>query len=483
MNKYVCTAIPYVNGAPHIGNALDYLLADIWARWQREQGNSVRFQVGTDEHGNKIAAKAESENKTPKEYVDENFVKFRELMEMMNTTWTDFIRTSDAEHEKRVQEIWKKLGPHIYKGSYKGWYCQGCEAFFSEKEAEGNEFFCPDHKRKLTEVSEENYFLRMADFEDRIVSAIEKDEMKITPSFRKREFLNMIKDGMPDVSISRPRKSLTWGVAVPNDPDQVIYVWIDSLSNYITVLGYPDNDEYKEWWPAELQIVGKDILRFHAGIWPAILLGLGLPLPKEILVHGHVTVDGEKMSKTVGNVVDPFEVIEKYGVDGFRYFFTRHVPTMDDGDFSWTKMEEAYNNELANELGNLVSRVAAMCGKYEIKNGFDDGEYREVFKKYAEFSEEKFASSMESLQFGQALEHVWRLVQGANRFVDENKPWELAKSDTEKLQETMRALVAAIRIIGEKTKVFMPATSERILAIYNASELQKLDEVLFAKMA
>lgn len=481
MNKYVCTAIPYVNGAPHIGNALDYLLADIWARWQKERGFAVRFQVGTDEHGNKISAKAESENKTPKAYVDEKFIRFRELMDLMNVGWTDFIRTSDPEHEKRVQEIWQKLEPHIYKGEYKGWYCQGCEAFVSQKEAEENNFVCPDHQKPLTEVSEENYFLRMDDFAEKITRAIETDEMKITPAFRKKEFLNLVKNGMPDVSISRPRKSLTWGVAVPGDENQVIYVWIDALSNYITVLGYPDSDTYKDWWPASLQVVGKDILRFHAGIWPAILMGLDLPLPKEILVHGYITADGEKMSKTVGNVVDPFEVIAKYGVDAFRYYFTRHIPTMDDGDFSWTKMNEAYNNELANELGNLVSRVATMCEKYGISSEFDSSDYHQNLAKFAGFSEERFSELMDQLEFGSALEHAWKLVQGANRFIDEAKPWELAKTDFDKLQEVMRVLIVALRTIAEKLAIFMPATSAEILAIYEQPKIAKPDRILFEK--
>jgi methionyl-tRNA synthetase len=489
MNKYICTAIPYVNGDPHIGNALDYLLADVWTRWQKSRGVEVRFQIGTDEHGNKIAAKAESLGLTPKEYVDGQYGKFKEMASLLGASWTDFIRTSDPAHEARVQEIWKKLSPYIYKGEYKGWYCQGCEAFFSEKEAKACGYFCPDHQKDLTEVSEENYFLRVSDFTDAVRDAITKKELEIVPDWRAKEFLNLIKDGMPDVSISRPRRSLSWGVAVPDDPDQVIYVWIDALSNYITVLGYPSDDgsaagDFNDFWPADLQVVGKDILRFHAGIWPVILMGLGLALPKKILVHGYITVNGgEKMSKSVGNVVDPFKIISDFGVDAFRYFFVRHIPTLDDGDFSDEKFLSAYNNELANELGNLVSRVAAMCQKYEVLGDLTDESLRATFLEYSGFETTRFDDLMEACKFSESLDYVWKLVQGANRFVEDNKPWVLAREgDNDKLTEVLQTLVAGLLTIAEYLSIFMPATAAKMREIYDISgAISSVDVPLFAK--
>ena len=268
----------------------------------------------------------------------------------MNVGYTDFIRTTDGHHKGAVQYIWQQLKPYVYKGTYQGWYCVGHEAFFTDKEVEATGGVCPDHQTPYEQVAEENYYLKTSEFSAQIREAIEKNKMQIVPEFRKQEFLNLIKDGLPDVSISRPKKSLTWGVPVPDDPEQIMYVWVDALSNYLTVLGYPDKPEWRDYWPADVQVVGKDILRFHAGIWPAMLLAIGVSLPKKLLVHGFVNVGGAKMSKTVGNVVDPNEIIDQYGVDAFRYYFSRHIPTLDDGDFTWEKFETAYNNELANDL-------------------------------------------------------------------------------------------------------------------------------------
>ena len=341
---YITTAIPYANGAPHIGNALDYLVADIWARYQKQHGNDVRFQVGTDEHGNKIAEKAAQAGLTPQEYVDKNVLHFKELMDKIKTSYTDFVRTTDSHHIGASQYIWQKLQPYIYKGTYEGWYCTGCESFYTEKEVTENKGICPDHKIPFIHLSEENYYLRISDFTDKIKEAIQTDKMKITPEFRKKEFLKFLENGLDDVSISRPKRNLSWGIPVPGDPDQVMYVWIDALANYLTVIGYPDQPEWQEYWPANLQVIGKDILRFHAGIWPAMLLGLELPLPKEFLVHGHISSGGTKMSKSIGNVIDPNEIIDDYGLDAFRYYFSRHIPTLDDGDFTWDKFESSYNN-------------------------------------------------------------------------------------------------------------------------------------------
>ena len=353
---YITTAIPYVNGTPHIGHAMDYCLADVCARYHAMIGDEVRMQAGVDEHGGKIFQKAADLGIPVEEYVAENTQKFKDFIYKLGVHYTDFVRTTDAMHEKGCQEIWKKLENHIYKAKYEGWYCTGCERFITEKEYEENNGVCPDHQKPYERLEEENYYLRIADFKDRINQAIESGEMVILPEFRKKEILKLLADS-PDVSISRPKEQLTWGVSVPDDDTQVMYVWIDALANYITVLGYPEKD-ILDWWPAEAQFVGKDILRFHAIIWPAMLMGLGLPLPKNLVSHGMVLANGQKMSKSIGNVVDPMEAIEKHGLDAFRYYFLRHIDTFADSDFTWEKFDNAYNNELANDLGNLVQRLA-----------------------------------------------------------------------------------------------------------------------------
>ena len=299
---YITTAIPYVNGAPHVGHALDYCLADVYARYSRLRGFEVRLQTGVDEHGNKIYQKASDMGIQVNTYVDGNAKKFRDFIEKLDVSYTDFIRTTDETHARMCQEIWRRLLPHIYKSEYEGWYCDGCERFITQKEYDDNSGVCPDHQKAYKKISEENYYLRISDFKDKIHKAIESDELLILPEFRKKEVLKLLEES-PDVSISRSVEQLSWGIPVPDDESQVMYVWIDALSNYITVLGYPEED-VSAWWPAEAQFVGKDILRFHAIIWPAMLMGLGLPLPKTIVSHGFVLVDGQKMSKTIGNVVD-----------------------------------------------------------------------------------------------------------------------------------------------------------------------------------
>lgn len=478
-NLYITTAIPYVNGTPHIGNALDYLLADIWARYHRQNGHDVRFQVGTDEHGNKIAAKAVAEGIDPQSYTDKMYGNFEIMMKKVNATYTDFIRTTDPHHKGAVQYIWQQLQPHIYKGTYQGWYCMGHEAFFTDKEVEATGGVCPDHQTPYEQVSEENYFLRASDFTVQIREAIEKNKMQIVPEFRKKEFLELIKDGVKDVSISRPRKSLSWGVPVPGDPEQIMYVWLDALSNYITVLGYPDRAEWREYWPADVQVVGKDILRFHAGIWPAVLLGLGISLPKKLMVHGHINVGGGKMSKTVGNVVDPIEIIDNYGLDAFRYFFSRHIPTLDDGDFTYEKFELAYNNELANDLGNLVSRVASMVTRYQAGVIGD--------APLGEHDMKPYHDAMNRLQFDSALEEVWRMIRSLNKYVDDVKPWEIAKQrekdpDAEPhLTEVLAHCAGNLLQIGDLLLPFLPDTAAEIHQIFENGVITTPDSVLFEK--
>lgn len=463
-NLYITTAIPYVNGTPHIGNALDYLLADIWARYQKQNGREVRFQVGTDEHGNKIAAKAASLNMDPQSYTDQAYLPFEALMKKVDASYTDFIRTTNGHHKGAVQYIWQQLLPHIYKGKYEGWYCMGHEAFFTEKEVAETGGICPDHQTQYEQVSEENYFLRCSDFTDQVVEAIEKNKMQIVPEFRKKEFLELIKDGMKDVSISRPKKSLSWGVEVPGDPTQVMYVWMDALANYITVLGYPDREGWQEYWPADVQVIGKDILRFHAGIWPPMLLGLGLALPKKLMVHGFVNVGGAKMSKTVGNVVDPNEIIDQYGLDAFRYYFSRHIPTLDDGDFTWEKFETAYNTELGNDLGNVVQRLGAMITKYQA------GVIGDI--KQGEHDMLRYHEAMKNLEFDRAIDEVWAMVRSLNQYIESVKPWEIAKqigNDTEAeghLNDVLSQAVGMLLQISDLLLPFLPGTAKAINATF-----------------
>lgn len=477
---YITTAIPYVNAKPHIGNAIDYLIADIWARYHIQHGQKVRFQVGTDEHGNKIAKKAKENGLDPKSYVDQNFKNFQTLMDKLSISYTDFVRTTDEHHIATSQHIWQKLVPYIYKNKYTGWYCQGCESFVTDKDAGDNGGICPDHKTPYERVEEENYFFKTSAFGDRIKSAIESGEFQILPEIRKNEFLNLIKDGLTDVSISRPRKSLSWGIEVPGDPEQVMYVWIDALANYLSVIGYPDNPSWQEVWPADVQVIGKDILRFHAGIWPSMLLALELPLPKRLLAHGHVHVGGVKMSKTIGNVVDPIEIIDAYGADAFRYFFSRRIPTQDDGDFTWEAFENAYNSELGNDFGNLISRVASMVNKYQA------GVINDIEK--VRHDEMVFGESMQSLKFNEALDEIWVNIRGLNRYIDSIKPWEIAKkaeTDPEAkahLAEVLEYAVGGILNVSRMLWPFMPTTSEKINLVFASGVIALPEEPLFKKI-
>ena len=469
MKSYITTAIPYVNGVPHIGHALDYCLADVYARYLKLKGEEVRVQAGTDEHGSKIFQKAADLDIPVQDYVDQNTEKFKDFIGKLNVNYTDFVRTTDKEHEERCQEIWRRLKDHIYLAKYEGWYCSGCERFITDKEADENHGICPDHLRAYECLSEENYYLRISDFKDQIREAINSDRMLILPDFRKKEILRLIEDS-PDVSISRPISQLTWGVPVPDDENQVMYVWMDALSNYITVLGYPDED-ISDSWPAAAQFVGKDILRFHAIIWPAMLLGVGLDLPKVLVSHGMVLADGQKMSKSIGNVVDPVEVISKHGIDAFRYFFLRHIDTFADSDYTEEKFENAYNNELANDLGNLVQRLTTLIKKNDV----------EIKVNKPEFDDE-YVSLMDKFEFSKALDYVWEKVQGINKKIDGEKPWALAKNgETEKLEDVLNELANELIKANKMLSPFIPGTSEKIAEIFSKDTILPPEQPLFPR--
>lgn len=480
-NLYITTAIPYVNGSPHIGNAIDYLFADIWSRYHKLEGRGVRFSVGVDEHGNKIARKAQEMGLDPQTYADKMYPNFEMLMKKVGADYTDFIRTSSPEHKQAVQYIWKKLEPFIYKGTYEGWYCVGCERFVTEKEVAETNGTCPDHQTPYEKLSEENYYFKLSAFGEKIKAAIETRKMQIVPEFRQKEIISLIETGLHDISISRPKKHLSWGVPVPGDENQVVYVWLDALPNYITALGYPAKEEWKEFWPADVQVIGKDILRFHAALWPAMLMALDLPLPKKLLVHGFVNVGGTKISKSIGNKVDPNEIIDNYGLDAFRYFFSRHIPTLDDGDFTWEKFENAYNNELGNELGNLIQRVASMINRYH------SGVVAEIGQ--AEHDVQAYRDYMTSLEFNKAFDEIWSMVRSLNVYIEDVKPWgvaKLAETDLEAkehLEEIMAYIVGSLLQISDLLTPFLPGTAKTINDIF-ATGVVKLPEsgVLFPKL-
>lgn len=473
---YITTAIPYVNSAPHIGNGLDFTLADVLARYHKQQGDSVFFEVGTDEHGTKIFQKAQENGKQPQEYVDSIVPLWQEFLQKLNVQATGFVRTTSPEHQKVAQLVWTQLKDYIYRGTYQGWYCVGCESFVTPQQAAANNGVCPDHKTPYQQLSEENYYFKLSAFGEQIRQSLVGGEFKIVPSFRQNEILQLIKEGLHDISISRPKKHLSWGVPVPGDDNQVMYVWFEAVLNYLSVLGYPDQPNFKTFWPPDVWVGGKDILRFHAAILPAIVIALDLPLPKVLLVHGHVLNSGDKMSKTVGNVVSPLDIIGTYGVDAFRYYFLRHVPTIDDGDFTWEKFENAYNNELGNELGNLVQRVVSMINRYQ--NGVIGDMPR------PKHDAGTFAAEMHDLRLDRALEAIWVAVRNLNVYLEEVKPWEIAKNpeNAEHLQEVLAYAAGSLTQVADLLWPFLPTTAETIKKIFEGGQISPYKGVLFPKI-
>lgn len=474
MNYYVTTAIPYVNGKPHIGFGMELVQADILARYARQHGKPVLFSTGSDEHGGKIAEKAKENNITPKEFTDKMSQNFRDLCKALNISNDRFIRTTDEGHEQRAQLIWQNLKEDIYKDKYTGLYCTGCEAFVTEAVAKEHNNICPHHEKPYEKIEEENYFFRLSKYSDEIQKAVESGAFRIIPVTKKHEILNVIKDGLDDISISRPKDKISWGVPVPGDKNQVMYVWFEALMNYITVLGYPEHDDFKKFWPANVQVIGKDIIRFHAAIWPGMLLALKLPLPKTLYVHGFINVEGKKMSKSLGNVTDPHDIIKAYGTDAFRYFFARHIPAYDDGDFSWKKMHEAYNNELANELGNAVQRTLVMIQRNQ--NGLI-GDIPPAKHDIA-----KFQDAMDNCKFDRALDEVWERIRGLNQYIDEEKPWEIAKKgDSDHLQEVLANQVSDLLQIADLLLPFMPETAQKIKSVFQEGIIRPIEGTLFPR--
>lgn len=473
---YVTTSIPYVNGLPHIGFAMELIQADVQARYHRQKGDDVWFLTGTDEHGLKIARSAAESKLTPEKYIEPFKDAFKNLAEEVSARPDQFIRTTDDEHQKSAQALWKACEHDIYKSSYEGWYCVGCELFYTEQELPDH--FCPIHKVKLELVKEENYFFKLSAYTDRVKEAITSGKYKITPEIRRNEILALLERGLEDISISRDKSKLSWGVPVPGDPSQVMYVWFDALPNYTSAVGYPKGPNFEKYWPADLHIIGKDILRFHAALWPAMLLSAGLPLPKQLYVHGFISSEGHKMSKSLGNVVSPKDVIAKYGVDALRYYLLREIPSDGDGDFSWARMEAVYNSDLANDIGNLVQRVQVMVGKYQKGVIGDLPPHSHDITPYTE--------AMENLRFDRALAEVWLLIRGLNQLIEEEKPWELGpegkRADAGHLSEVLHHAVADLVQLASLIMPFMPTTAQKIAATFANGAVHPEIGILFPKV-
>lgn len=465
MNKfYLTTAIPYVNAKPHVGHALEFVQADTIKRYRRIKGDEVLLLSGADENAIKNVQAAEKENIPVQKFIDIHSKEFENLAKKLNVSFDAFQRGSDEKHHLASQKLWELCKHDIYKKTYTGLYCVGCELFY-EKQELNEKGECFEHPGKpLDEVSEENYFFKLSKYEKQITELIEKDQLKIYPEFRKNEILGFLKEGLKDISISRSNKrAKDWGVKVPKDEHQRMYVWFDALNIYQSGIGFNSNEnQYNKWWPANLHVIGKGIIRFHAVYWPAFLLSANLPLPKSLFVHGYFTIDGQKMSKTLGNVIDPIFLSEKYGTDALRYYFLREISPFADGDFSTKRLEEVYNADLANGLGNLVARVAKLCETARfIQNSTPKS-------GHIILEQEDFENAMEEYKFNDALSIVWNKITELDKFINNEKPWEALKlpEGNKKLQTIESILSHAVTQIQEIAILiapFMPQTSEQIL--------------------
>ena len=493
---YATTSIAYVNDAPHLGYALELIQADAWVRFFRQQGKEVYFLTGVDEHGVKIVRTAEAQGKTPEQLVDENSEKFRDLKNLLNLSWDDFIRTSDKKrHWSGAQKIWQQLAAagDIYKKKYRGLYCVGHEAFITEKDLVDGK--CQDHQKEPEVIEEENWFFKLSKYSKEIEKRIKNDELKIIPESRKNEILSLLKEGLEDVSFSRPSKDLAWGVPVPDDETQTMYVWCDALVNYISAIGYGQPENYKlpitnyqfnELWPADIHFIGKDILRFHAAIWSAMLLSAGLELPKSIFVHGFITSNGQKMSKSIGNVVSPVELVEKYGVDAVRYYLLREIPSYGDGDFSYKKFEERYNGELANGLGNFSARVLTLASRDTNISTYGrspegrqiraNDTNKEILDKISE-TKKLVEQKIDEFKFNEAISAIWELISFGDNYVNQTKPWENPESKKSEIAD----LVIILENVAELISPFLPETSEKILKNIKSGKIIK-GENLFPRL-
>ena len=483
---YITTAIAYTSGKPHIGNTYEVVLADSIARFKRQQGYDVFFQTGTDEHGQKIELKAEEAGITPKEFVDNVSTEIKRIWDLMNTSYDKFIRTTDADHEAQVQKIFKKLYDQgdIYKGYYEGLYCTPCESFFTESQLVDGK--CPDCGRPVTPAKEEAYFFKMSKYAPRLIDYINTHPEFIQPVSRKNEMMNnFLLPGLQDLCVSRT--SFTWGIPVSFDPKHVTYVWLDALTNYITGIGYDcdgnSSEQFNKLWPADLHLIGKDIIRFHTIYWPIFLMALDLPLPKQVFGHPWLLQGDGKMSKSKGNVIYADDLVDLFGVDAVRYFVLHEMPFENDGVITWELLVERMNSDLANTLGNLVNRTISMSNKYfggvVTKTGAAE-EVDDDLKEVVTATKAKVAAKMEELRVADAMTEIFGLFKRCNKYIDETMPWALAKDEAKKdrLEEVLYNLVESITIGACLLESFMPETTEKILAQLNAEKrsYEELDQ-------
>jgi methionyl-tRNA synthetase len=437
---YLTTSIPYANAEPHIGFAQEIVAADCLARYWCKHKADTFFLTGIDEHGLKVKKRAEEEDLSPQEFTDKMADEFAHLSKLLNLTNDDFIRTTEKRHMDIAQDMWDRCFEKgdIYKKKYHGLYCIGCEAFYKEEDLDEGK--CPIHKTKCEKIEEKNYFFRLSKYQKEVRDLITSKTLRITPKERRREILSLIRQGLEDISISRPKSKLDWGIPVPNDESQVMYVWFDALSNYLNP---------QEYWPADLHIIGKDILRFHAALWPAMLISADIDPPKAIHVHGFITVDHEKLSKSKGNIIHPKELVDKFGIDGARFILLRALDFREDSDFTWKQAEELYNSELANELGNALQRVIKLAKNNHLKG------YQKKIKP-------SMQPAVQGLYFKECLKRIWNLeIRPLNRKIDKEKPWENKERERE-VKKLVSGYLESLAEIAELIEVFMPATSQKI---------------------
>ena len=487
---YISTAIAYTSGKPHIGNTYEIVLADAIARYKRSQGYDVYFQTGTDEHGQKIELKAEEAGVTPKEFVDNVSEEIRKIWDMMDTSYDKFIRTTDPDHEKQVQKIFKKLYEQgdIYKGYYEGMYCTPCESFFTESQLVDGK--CPDCGREVQPAREEAYFFKMSKYADRLIEHINTHPEFIQPVSRKNEMMNnFLLPGLQDLCVSRT--SFKWGIPVDFDDKHVVYVWLDALTNYITGIGYDcdgnSSEKFGKYWPADLHLIGKDIIRFHTIYWPIFLMALGLPLPKQVFGHPWLLQGDGKMSKSKGNVLYADELVDFFGVDAVRYFVLHEMPFENDGVISWELMVERLNSDLANTLGNLVNRTVSMTNKYFGGTVTDKGVAEEVdadLKAVMENTPKAVEEKMDGLRVADAITEIFNLFKRCNKYIDETMPWALAKDEAKKdrLETVLWNLIQGISAGARLLESFMPSTSKKILDQLGDGHVTDKPEILFQRL-